>query len=155
MPWPSANRYATKNEWRDGGIPDAAIPDMKGATHRRAAASPSGKPPRRRVRRWSQRVTETSDALDLEPEVFRKARPEDIALSLKQSAEQSKRRKSNPYRSSMSMLTFYVNRAGKSLTEERRKTLERAKEELRSLFGRNGSPPKRSIDSRRMAHHGR
>jgi hypothetical protein len=93
------------------------------------------------VRKWSRKVNETSDALDLEPDVFKKRSPKAIALSLKESAEKSNRRKSNPYRSSMSMLTFYVNRAGKNLTEERRKTLERAKSELRVLFGRGSAEP--------------
>jgi len=85
-------------------------------------------------KRWSQRVTETSDALDLEPNVFVKDDPREIALSLKRSAESSSRRKSDPYRSAMSMLTFYINRAGKSLPNQRRARLEAAKDELRSLF---------------------
>jgi uncharacterized protein DUF3175 len=87
-------------------------------------------------RRWSHAVTERSDALDLEHAVFTKASPRAIAASLKRSAERSRRRKSSPYRSAMSMLTFYVNRAGKKLTPSRRRTLEHAKDELRRLFGR-------------------
>src|SRR5260221_8412975 len=87
-------------------------------------------------RRWSQRVTETSNALDLEQGVFKEASPRRIAQSLKRSAEQSSRRKSDPYRSAMSMLTFYINRGGRNLSPPRRRTLERAQEELRSLFGR-------------------
>src|SRR5215469_13215763 len=87
-------------------------------------------------RRWSQHVTETSNALDLEPGVFNLSDPRAIARSLKRSAEQSRRRKSDPYRSAMSMLTFYVNRAGKNLPESRRRVLEQAKAELRTLFGR-------------------
>jgi hypothetical protein len=87
-------------------------------------------------RRWSQRVTERSDALDLEGGVFRHKDPKRIAGSLKHSAERSKRRKSDPYRSAMSMLTFYVNRAGKTLPATQKKTLERAKDELRRQFGR-------------------
>lgn len=86
--------------------------------------------------RWSQHVTETSNALDLEPGVFAWDDPRRIALSLKQSAEQSRRRKSAPFRSAMSMLTFYINRAGAHLPEERRACLEAAKEELRALYGR-------------------
>jgi hypothetical protein len=82
-------------------------------------------------------VTETSNALDLEPGVFNLPDPRAIARSLKRSAEQSHRRKSDPYRSAMSMLTFYVNRAGKNLPAARRRVLERAKDELRSLFGRD------------------
>ncbi len=87
-------------------------------------------------RRWSQHVTETSNALDLEPGVFNLSDPRAIARSLKRSAEQSRRRKTDPYRSAMSMLTFYVNRAGKNLPANRRRVLEQAKDELRSLFGR-------------------
>jgi hypothetical protein len=79
-------------------------------------------------------VTEHSNALDLEPSVFTKESPREIALSLKRSAEDSTRRKSDPYRSAMSMLTFYINRAGKNLPKERRERLEAAKDELRALF---------------------
>lgn len=84
---------------------------------------------------------ETSDALDLDAGVFKQGSARAIAESLKRSAEQSTRRKSSPFRSAMSMLTFYINRGGKNLTAERRQTLERAKDELRALFGR--SPPSR------------
>jgi Protein of unknown function (DUF3175) len=87
-------------------------------------------------RKWSQRVTRTSDALDLEGGVFKLRSPQKIAASLKQSAEHSKRRKAEPYRSALSMLTFYINRAGKTLPASRRKVLEKAKEELRAQFGR-------------------
>lgn len=87
-------------------------------------------------KRWSQRVTETSDALDLEPGVFTFDDPRRIAKSLKRSAEESRRRKSDPYPSAMSMLTFYINRAGKNLSDEQRERLEQAKVELRRLFGR-------------------
>ncbi|MGA7329840.1 MAG: DUF3175 domain-containing protein [Rhodomicrobium sp.] len=87
-------------------------------------------------RRWSQHVTETSDALSLEPEVFNKDDPASIARSLSDSAEHSDRRKSGPYRSAMSMLTFYINRAGRNLPERRKRILERAKNELRRLYGR-------------------
>jgi hypothetical protein len=90
----------------------------------------------RRTRKWSARVTERSDALDLEKQVFQKRDPRHIAASLKRSAERSKRRKANPFRSAMSMLTFYINRAGKNLPAARRRTLERAKTELRKQFGR-------------------
>jgi hypothetical protein len=91
---------------------------------------------RRPPRRWSRRVTETSDALDLERSVFTWSDPRRIARSLKRSAERSRRRKSDPYRSAMSMLVFYVNRAGKKLGARQRRTLERAKAELRRAFGR-------------------
>jgi uncharacterized protein DUF3175 len=87
-------------------------------------------------KRWSQRVTETSNALDLEPSVFKKKDATQIARSLKRSAEQSKRRKSSPYRSAMSMLTFYINRAGKTLPKTQRSRLEKAKDELRRLYHR-------------------
>jgi len=87
-------------------------------------------------KRWSQHVTETSNALDLEQGVFAQSSPRQIAESLKRSAEHSQRRKSDPYRSAMSMLTFYINRAGKQLSAERRARLEAAKGELRALFGR-------------------
>ncbi|HWK92989.1 MAG TPA: DUF3175 domain-containing protein [Luteimicrobium sp.] len=86
--------------------------------------------------RWSQDVTEHSDALDLEDGVFTWKDPKRIARSLRDSAEASGRRKSSPYRSAMSMLTFYVNRAGKDLDAEQREVLERAKDELRALYGR-------------------
>jgi hypothetical protein len=86
--------------------------------------------------RWSKRVTETSNALDLEPSVFLRKDARQVARSLKRSAEHSQRRRSTPYRSAMSMLTFYINRAGKSLSPARRRTLERAKKELRSLFAK-------------------
>ena len=87
--------------------------------------------------RWSQGVTDGSDALDLEDGVFTWDDPARIARSLKRSAESSDRRKSSPYRSAMSMLTFYVNRAGKELDADQREVLERAKDELRREFGRD------------------
>ena len=86
--------------------------------------------------RWSQKATKSSHALDLEPGVFTLEDPRDIARSLKQSAEASTRRKSDPYRSAIAMLTFYINRAGKHLPEEQRRRLEAAKDELRALFGK-------------------
>jgi hypothetical protein len=88
------------------------------------------------MRRWSQRVTETSQALDLEENVFTFDDPKRIARSLKRSAEASRRRKAEPFRSAMSMLTFYINRAGKGLPSKRRRILEQAKKELRAAFGR-------------------
>jgi hypothetical protein len=91
---------------------------------------------RKTPRKWSADVTRHSDALDLEPEVFRSDDPGRIARSLKHSAETSDRRKSSPFRSAMSMLTFYINRAGKNLPDSRLKTLEQAKVELRKSFGR-------------------
>src|SRR5437870_13830268 len=88
-------------------------------------------------RRWSARVMATSDALDLEADVFKRADPKRIARSLKRSAERSHRRKSEPYRSAMSMLTFYINRAGDNLSARQRRVLERAKAELRHSYGRD------------------
>ena len=90
----------------------------------------------RKTKKWSQRVTETSNALDLEEGVFSQDDPRKIARSLKRSAEHSRRRKSDPFRSAMSMLTFYINRAGHNLSEKRRSRLEAAKDELRDLFGK-------------------
>jgi hypothetical protein len=88
------------------------------------------------TRRWSARVTRKSNALDLKKGVFTKRSARAVALSLKRSAEHSKRRKSSPFRSAMSMLNFEINRAGRGMPASRRKTLERAKDELRKLFGR-------------------
>jgi hypothetical protein len=85
-------------------------------------------------KRWSQQVTENSNALDLDEGVFSKDDPRSIARSLKRSADRSRRRKSEPFRSAMSMLTFYINRAGKRLSKARLKRLEAAKEELRDLW---------------------
>ena len=87
-------------------------------------------------RRWSQRVTKQSDALDLDRGVFKQASARRIAASLKRSAERSKRRKAGAYRSALSMLTFYINRAGKNLPKTQRDRLQRAKGELKRLFGR-------------------
>ena len=91
---------------------------------------------KRTTKRWSKQVTEHSDALDLKGGVFTLRDPKKIAASLKRSAERSKRRKADPYRSALSMLTFYINRAGKNLPATRRKVLMRAKDELREQFGR-------------------
>ena len=87
-------------------------------------------------KRWSQGVTEKSDALDLDKGVFTWKNPKRIAASLKRSAERSKRRKSGAFRSAMSMLTFYVNRGGRDLPKSQKAVLERAKDELRAQFGR-------------------
>lgn len=87
--------------------------------------------------RWSGRVTRESNALDLEEGVFTWTDPGKIALSLKQSADNSTRRKAPPFRSAMSMLVFYINRAGRNLDRDRLSILEQAKEELRTLYGKN------------------
>jgi Protein of unknown function (DUF3175) len=106
----------------------------------RARTSQAGRsrtaPPAKSPRKWSKRVTERSDALDLKQGVFELKDPRAIARSLKRSAEHSRRRKSEPYRSAMSMLTFYVNRAGRNLPASRKKVLQQAKDELRRAFGR-------------------
>jgi Protein of unknown function (DUF3175) len=91
---------------------------------------------RKPTRYWSGRVTRESDALDLAKGVFSSNDPKRIAASLKRSAERSHRRKAAPYRSALSMLVFYINRAGKGLPARRRHTLERAKTELRRQFKR-------------------
>jgi hypothetical protein len=90
----------------------------------------------RGTRYWSARVTARSNALDLERSVFTRGDPRAIAASLKRSAERSRRRKGTPYQSAMSMLTFYINRAGKGLGAKQKRVLERAKRELRKAFGR-------------------
>lgn len=102
----------------------------------RTAKRPAARTATRQGRYWSGKVTERSDALDLERKVFKSHDPHKIALSLKRSAERSKRRKGTPYQSAMSMLTFYINRAGKALPARDKRILERAKDELRDVFGR-------------------
>jgi len=115
--------------------------------HATAGKARRRKPARRKSRRarttrrnatrtWSGRVTRESHALDLEGGVFTWKDPKRIATSLKRSAEESDRRKAEPYRSALSMLIFYINRAGKNLPARRRRTLEQAKVELRKQFGR-------------------
>jgi hypothetical protein len=96
---------------------------------------------RRNVNRWSGEVTQHSDALDLEDQIFKSHDPDRIAQSLKASAEASDRRKASPFRSAMSMLTFYINRAGRNLPEQQRRTLEQAKGRLRRAFGRDAQKP--------------
>jgi hypothetical protein len=116
----------------------------KHGTARKAASPRIGKrrPPRKSgpkkppPRRWSQRVTRESDALDLKQGVFALKDPKKIAASLKRSAERSRRRKAGAYRSALSMLTFYINRAGKQLPKLQRDRLQRAKAELKRAFGR-------------------
>src|SRR6201999_1360109 len=116
-------------------------------TSRKTSSRKTG-PPRRKTgaarkkipaksNRWSQQVTRESDALDLKRGVFKLTDPKKIAASLKRSAEHSKRRKSGAYRSALSMLTFYINRAGKTLPKMQRDRLQRAKAELKHQFGRD------------------
>lgn len=96
----------------------------------------------RKGRYWSAEVTRRSNALDLEPRVFQGS-PRTIAASLKRSAERSRRRKAEPFQSAMSMLNFYINRAGRGLSATRKASLERAKQELRKLYGREPRRPSR------------
>jgi hypothetical protein len=97
---------------------------------RRAGARRGG------ARKWSGRVTRESNALDLDRGVFKLNSPKRIAVSLKRSAERSRRRKADAYRSALSMLTFYINRAGRNLPATRKRILNKAKDELRVQFGR-------------------
>jgi putative cell wall-binding protein len=99
-------------------------------------AATSRKRPMTKRAYWSGRVTQTSNALDLRARIFTSRDPRRIALSLKRSAESSKRRKGTPYQSAMSMLNFYINRAGKALPARQKAVLQRAKQELRKAFGR-------------------
>jgi hypothetical protein len=108
-----------------------AIMALKRKTHRTKSKTKKSR------RRWSQRVTDESAALMLEPGVFTLRAPRQIALSLRRSAETSQSRKSSPFRSAMSMLTFFINRAGKGLSDSCRRRLEKAKDELRALYGKD------------------
>lgn len=91
---------------------------------------------RKNSKKWSAKVTQTSNALDLKKHIFESDDPKKIAESLKRSANKSHRRKGTPFQSSMSMLNFYINRAGKKLPEKQKEVLEKAKDELRELFGK-------------------
>src|ERR1700683_1657397 len=106
---------------------------MSAARKKKAATAPHS-PSRRR---WSAEVNRHSDALDLERSIFKSASPARIARSLKQSAETSTRRNTTPFQSAMSMLNFYINRAGGNLPERRKRVLERTKDELRKAFHRD------------------
>jgi hypothetical protein len=128
-------------------------------TRRPAQRGKSGRPPRQRhaqaqahaaqrakagskggsansSRKWSHHVMETSDAMDVEHDIFRTGSAESIAQSLKRSSTKSRRRKGTPFQSAMSMLNFYINRAGRNLPKTRRETLQQAKRKLREAFGR-------------------
>jgi hypothetical protein len=116
---------------------EQGVSDMaKKAKRKRTAKKAAAKKAKAKTKRWSQHVTETSDALTLDRGVFTKGSPKAIARSLKRSAEHSHRRKSSPYRSAMSMLTFYINRGGKGLPASRKAKLNKAKDELRALYGK-------------------
>jgi hypothetical protein len=122
-------RKAAASKRRAGPARKSGIRRRKPGSSRRTATASR--------RRWSQEVTEHSDALTLEGGVFTSKDPRRIAASLKRSAERSNRRKSDPFRSALSMLTFYINRAGKNLPPARKKILMQAKEELRKQFGKD------------------
>lgn len=110
----------------------------KSSTRRKLAAK-SAATTRSPAKKWSQSVTRNSNAMTLDRDVFTLDDPTKIAASLKASAERSRRRKSDPYRSAMSMLTFYINRAGRQLPADRKRILERTKDELRKAFGKDPS----------------
>ncbi len=118
---PHSNRSAAKN----GRVKKA----VKKAVSKKVATKKSAK-------KWSAGVTKNSNALDLEPHVFEESDPTKIARSLKRSADKSTRKKGTPFQSAMSMLNFYVNRAGKNLPKKQVTVLENAKEELRKLYGK-------------------
>jgi Protein of unknown function (DUF3175) len=105
------------------------IMSTKNSTSKKSAKKATSK-------KWSQEVTEHSDAMDLEKDVFKQRDPKKIAESVKRSAEKSKRRKAGPFQSAMSMINFYENRAGKNLSASQKKVLDKSKDELRKLFGR-------------------
>ena len=121
----ATRRPATRKNTASARTRKASSPPRKSATKK---TSP---------KRWSQRVTRESDALDLQQGVFKLTSPKKIASSLKRSAERSSRRKAGAYRSALSMLTFYINRAGKSLSKTQRDRLQRAKTELKHQFHRD------------------
>lgn len=97
------------------------------------------------ARKWSAEVTQHSDALSLAPDVFTLSNPREIAVSLKESADASPRRKGTPFQSAMSMLNFYINRAGRNLPKERKNVLARAKDELRQVYGKLANVPQSAI----------
>jgi hypothetical protein len=116
---------------------ELTMAERRKTASRKTTRKPAGKPARKTSpKRWSQRVTKESDALDLKRGVFKLTDPKKIAASLKRSAEHSARRKASAYRSALSMLTFYINRAGKTLPKTQRDRLQRAKTELKRQFGR-------------------
>jgi len=125
-----ARRTATRKPATRKNTGGARVGKASSARRKSAAGKPSSK-------RWSQRVTRESDALDLRRGVFKLTSPRKIAASLKRSAERSSRRKAGAYRSALSMLTFYINRAGKTLSKTQRDRLQRAKTELKHQFHRD------------------
>ncbi|WP_116137698.1 DUF3175 domain-containing protein [Trinickia diaoshuihuensis] len=128
---PSSSTHSSTR--RRGAHPPRQRHAQSRAHHERARAHAGGG---REPRRWSHEVMQKSDALDLEGGIFKSGNAEDIAQSLKRSSLASKRRRGTPYQSAMSMLNFYINRAGKNLPKSRRAVLEAAKGKLREAFGR-------------------
>jgi hypothetical protein len=122
-------------------MPKTATTRKSARTAKKPARTRSSARRKKPVKKWSGRVTATSDALDLKHEVFKQRSASAIAGSLKRSAERSHRRKSSPYRSAMSMLVFYINRAGNNLSASRRQVLENTKGELRKAFGKELNKP--------------
>jgi hypothetical protein len=118
------------------------VKTRRAASKKKAAPKKAGKP----VKKWSANVTKHSNALDLESHIFEVHDPKKVAQSLKRSAEKSKRRKGTPYQSAMSMLNFYINRAGKNLEKKQKGTLEKAKGELRHAFGRDENGKEKKSD---------
>ncbi|AET90968.1 hypothetical protein BYI23_B003610 [Burkholderia sp. YI23] len=106
------------------------------STRQRHALAGARKKPERSSHRWSHHVMETSDAMDIQRDIFKSGNAQEIADSLKRSSTRSTRRKGSPFQSAMSMLNFYINRAGRNLPKSRNSTLERAKKRLREAFGR-------------------
>jgi hypothetical protein len=106
------------------------------ANDKKKSTSSAKKSTGAKTSRWSHHVMETSDAMDIESDIFKKGNAQEIAQSLKRSSEHSKRRKGTPFQSAMSMLNFYINRAGRNLPKTRRGTLDQAKKRLREAFGR-------------------
>ncbi len=127
-----------RNPLRPASFPAGNAMELKMTeSHRRARKASAARKTRKATpRRWSQRVTKESDALDLKSGVLNLTSAKKIAASLKRSAERSSRRKTGAYRSALSMLTFYINRAGKNLPKMQRGRLQRAKAELKHQFGR-------------------
>jgi hypothetical protein len=136
--WPWQNVASTSRKKAEEAhrmpVASARKTPRKSSSRRSATAKARRRPASKK--KWSGAVTRKSDALDLENKVFQKEKPADIARSLKRAAERSSRRKATPYQSAMSMLTFYVNRAGKNLPKSRLRVLAQAKGELRKAFGR-------------------
>ncbi|MDR5762632.1 DUF3175 domain-containing protein [Caballeronia sp. LZ035] len=106
------------------------------STRQRHSLATARKKPARSTHRWSHHVMETSDAMDIQRDIFKTGNAQEIADSLKRSSAHSTRRKGSPFQSAMSMLNFYINRAGRNLPKSRKSTLERAKKRLREAFGR-------------------